>query len=67
MAMFLGITIDELVHMELPEKTQQHLFDEEVYRLHERGLKYPAIAKALSVPYATVKAIGERRGLTRIH
>ncbi len=61
MAMFLGITADELVHMELPEKTQQQLFDEEIYRLHEQGLKYPAIAKALNAPYATVKAIGERR------
>ena len=61
MAMFLGVTIDELVHMELPEKTQQQLFDEEIYRLHEQGLKYPAIAKALSAPYVTVKAIGERR------
>lgn len=61
MAMFLGITADELVRMELPEKTQQQLFDEEVYRLHEQGLKYPAIAKALSAPYVTVKAIGERR------
>ena len=61
MAMFLGITTDELVRMELPKKTQQQLFDEEVYRLHEQGLKYPAIAKALSAPYVTVKAIGERR------
>ena len=61
MAMFLGINIDELVHMELPEKTQQQLFDEEIYRLHEQGLKYSAIAKALSASYVTVKAIGERR------
>lgn len=60
-AMFLNITPDELVHIELPEKTQQQLFDEEVYRLHEQGLKYPAIAKSLNAPYATVKAIGERR------
>lgn len=61
MAMFLGIQADELVHMELPEKTQQQLFDEEVYRLHEQGLKYPAIARTLSAPYGIVKAIGERR------
>ena len=61
MAMFLDITIDELVHMEMPEKTQQQLFDEAVFRLHEQGLKYPAIAKALSAPYVIVKAIGERR------
>ena len=61
MAMFLGITTPELVNMELPKKTQQQLFDEKVYRLHEQGLKYPAIAKALSAPYATVKGIGEQR------
>lgn len=61
MAMFLCITADKLIHMELPEKTQQQLFDEEIYRLHEQGLKYPAIAKALNAPYMTVKAIGERR------
>lgn len=61
MAFFLNIAADELVHMELPEKTQQQLFDEEVYRLHEQGLKYPAIAKALNASYETVKAIGERR------
>ena len=61
MAMFLGITADELVQMKMPEKTQQQLFDEEVFRLHEQGLKYPAIAKALSAPYETVKAIGEGR------
>ena len=60
-AMFLGITADELIQMKMPEKTQQQLFDEEVYRLHEQGLKYTAIAKTLSAPYVTVKAIGERR------
>lgn len=61
MAMFLGISVEELGYMELPEKTQQQLFDEEIYRLHKQGVKYLAIAKALGAPYATVKAIGERR------
>ena len=61
MAMFLEITTDELVHMELPKKSQQQLFDEKVYRLHEQGLKYPEIAKMLNAPYEIVKAIGERR------
>lgn len=60
-AMFLGITADELIQMNLLEKTQQQLFDEAVFRLHEQGLKYPAIAKALGAPYETVKAIGEGR------
>lgn len=61
MAMFLGITADELVHMKLPEKRQQQIFDEKIYRLHEQGLNYLAIAKKLNAPYTTVKAIGERR------
>lgn len=61
MAMFLGIKADKLVHMELPKKSQQQLFDEKVYTLHEQGLKYPAIAKILNAPYEIVKAIGERR------
>lgn len=61
MALFLNIPADELVHMTLPEKSQQELFDEEVYRLHEQGLKYPTIAKALNASYVIVKAIGERR------
>ncbi|MGL5207028.1 MAG: TniQ family protein, partial [Acidaminococcaceae bacterium] len=58
---FLGIKADKLVHMELPKKSQQQLFDEKVYKLHEQGLNYPAIAKMLSAPYEVVKAIGERR------
>ena len=57
MSMFLNIAPDELVHMELPEKTQEQLFDEEIYRLHEQGLKYPEIAKALHAPYATVRCV----------
>ena len=60
MAMFLGITANEQVRMKLPEKSQQQIFDEEVYRLHEHGLKYPAIAKILNASYETVKAIGEQ-------
>ena len=61
MAMFLDIPTDDLAHMELPEKSQQQLFDEEVYRLHDEGLKYPEIATRLNASYDTVKAIGERR------
>lgn len=61
MALFLDIPADDLINMALPEKSQQELFDEEVYRLHEQGLKYPAIAKTLNASYVTVKAIGERR------
>ena len=61
LAMFLDVPVAELVNMELPEKSQQQLFDEEVYRLHDEGLKYPEIAERLNASYNTVKAIGERR------
>lgn len=61
MAMFLGIPAADLVNMKLPKKSQQQLFDEEVYRLHNEGLKYPEIAKRLNASYSVVKAIGERR------
>ena len=61
LAMFLGVPAAELVKMELPEKSQQQLFDEEVYRLHDEGLKYPEIAERLNASYNIVKAIGERR------
>ena len=61
LALFLDIPVANLVHMNLPEKTQEQLFDEEVFRLHEQGMKYPEIAKRLNAPYDTVKAIGEQR------
>lgn len=61
MAMFLDIPADDLAHMELPEKSQQQLFDEEVYRLHDQGLRYPEIAKVLDASYDIVKAIGEHK------
>lgn len=61
LAMFLGVPVAELVNMNLPEKSQQQLFDEEVYRLHDKGLKYPEIAERLNASYNTVRAVGERR------
>lgn len=61
LALFLNIPATDLVHMELPKQTQEQRFDEEVYRLHEQGLKYPEIARRLNAPYDTVKAIGEQR------
>lgn len=61
LAMFLDVPVAELVNMELPERPQQQLFDEEVYRLHDEGLKYPEIAQRLNASYNIVKAIGERR------
>ena len=61
LAMFLNISVKDLIKMELPERTQEQRFDEQIYLLHEQGLKYPAIAKRLGASYDTVKAIGEQR------
>lgn len=59
LAMFLGISANELKNMKLPKKTQQELFDEKIISLRNQGLKYPEIAKELNASYDVVKAIGE--------
>lgn len=61
MAMFLEIPISDLVNMRLPDKTQEQLFDEEIYRLRGQGLKYPQIAGRLNVSLSTVKSVGEKK------
>lgn len=61
MANFLRVSPDDLVRLELPEKSQQQRFDEAIYRLHAQGMKYPEIAKKLNAPYMTVKTIGARK------
>lgn len=61
LAMFLKIPVKDLVNMRLPEKSSQERFDEEIYRLHEQGLKYPQIAEKLGASYDVVKMIGEKR------
>lgn len=61
LALFLNIPVADLVKMKLPELTQEQRFDEQIFMLHEQGLKYPEIAKRLNAPYDTVKAIGEGR------
>lgn len=61
LAMFLNISVKDLIKMELSEQTQEQRFDEQIYLLHEQGLKYPTIARQLGASYDTVKAIGEQR------
>lgn len=61
MAMFLEIPIFDLVNMRLPDKTQEQLFDEKIYQLHDQGLKYPQIAERLNASLSTVKSIGEKK------
>jgi len=59
LAIFLNISASELTNMKLPQKTQEELFDEEVKRLRDTGLKYPEIAIIMNASYNVVKPIGE--------
>lgn len=61
LAYFLKIPVDDLVNMEVPDMPQDEVFDTEIKRLHDNGLKYPEIAKKLGMSYDSVKAIGNGR------
>ncbi len=61
LAMFLNISPDELIHMELPRKRQQDIFDAEIKQLHKQGVNYAEIARRLNASYDVVKSIGEGR------
>lgn len=61
MAMFLNVTPDELVLMELPEKPPEIIYDEKIKQLHKEGFNYMQISKLIGGGYDTVKAIGEGR------
>ena len=58
---FLNIPVADMVHMRLPETSQQQKFDEQVYYLHEQGLNYPEIAKKMGASINIVKPLGEKR------
>lgn len=58
-AMFLNISPESLINMNLPDKSQEEIFDEKVKELHKEGLNYQEIAKRLNASYNVVKPIGE--------
>jgi len=61
LAMFLGISVEELTHMKLPEKAQYQMFDVAVKELHNTGLNYMQIAEKMDASYNVVKPVGEGR------
>lgn len=61
LANFLKISADKLNTMEIPKKTQQELFDEQIFLLHEQGFNYPEIARKLNASLNVIKRIGEKR------
>lgn len=61
LGMFLGINSEKFHVMTLPKKSQQELFDEKIYYLREKGLKYPQIAAILNAPIDTIKSICKKK------
>lgn len=57
-AMFLNVPTGRLCNMELPDRTQEQVFDDKVRELHKQGLKYPEIARRLNASYNVVKPVG---------
>lgn len=60
LAMFLDVTVPELTHMVLPEKTQAQRFDEEIILLHEQGLNFRKISEHMDTSYDYCKLVAKR-------
>lgn len=61
LAYFLKVQVDDLVNMKVPDVPLDEIFDAEIKRLHDKGLKYPEIAKRMGMSYDSVKTIGNGR------
>lgn len=61
LAYFLKVPVDDFVNMKVPDVPQDEIFDAEIKRLHDKGLKYPEIAKRMGMSYDSVKTIGNGR------
>ncbi|MBQ4543420.1 MAG: TniQ family protein [Clostridia bacterium] len=57
LAIFLNLTVDELLEMRLPERRAEEIFDETVIRLRQEGQTYAEIARILQTKAHMVKAI----------
>lgn len=60
-AMFIGITPEELAKMEMPEELSHEAFDRRIRELHDQGFKYPQIAEIMGASYDVCKTIGNGR------
>lgn len=64
LALFLDVPVSDLVNMQLPEKTQAQLFDEQILELHSQGLNYRQIANQLGASYDYCKLVAKRNRTT---
>lgn len=60
LALFLGVSVAELVDMKLPEKSQAQLFDEQIIWLHDNGLNYRQISQKLGASYDYCKLVAKK-------
>lgn len=61
MAMFLGISVDDLLKPSLPEFTLQQRFDAQIRFLRSQGMTQKAAAEVMNVSIHAVKAVEEQR------
>ena len=60
-AMFLGISVDEMLNPTLPEFTLQQRFDAQLRLLRSQGMTQKAAAAVLGVTLETVKSLEQKR------
>ena len=60
-ALFLGIPINDLLHMTLPELTLQQRFDNQLRLLRSQGMTQKQVAEAMGVSIHAIKGVEEKR------
>ena len=60
-ALFLGIPINDLLHMTLPELTLQQRFDNQLRLLRSQGMTQKQAAEHMGVTLDTIKSIEQKR------
>ena len=61
LALFLGITTNDLLSMQLPEQTLQQRFDAQLRDLRAQGLTQRQVAAAMGVSLHAIKSVDEQR------
>lgn len=61
MAMFLDIKPEELIQPDIPDMNRISECDARIRDLHEKGMKYPEIARRVGLSYDYVKWIGSEK------
>lgn len=61
LAFFLGIPVNDLLNMTLPEQTLQQRFDAQIRMLRSQGLTQKQTAEAMGVSIHAIKAVEEKR------